>query len=180
MPRIKKEALFHDFTAFVPQDGSVETVQDYDYYPDHTIRVVSSGIVTRLVIKLERFIPIPENANSDERRYLESLTPPPLNLYGGNRIRIECHGVKGELRYSYREIRRVTPGPPGSGSGIVTLVSACDYDPTPGKEVRRIKALAQHYIDARLYDAVEKGKVKMYGSRYYTEKNAKLLNLPLF
>ncbi len=177
---IRKEALFPDFTSFVPQDGSVETVQDYQYYADHDIRVVPSGIITRLVLKIERFIIVPDDATEDERRYLESLTPPALQLFSGNMIRIECADDKGCEKWGYRAIRRVTMGAPGSGSGIVTLESALNFDPVPGTQVKRIKALSQHYIDSRLYDQVEKGKLQIYGGKYYTEKAARGLNLPLF
>lgn len=182
MPKVKTETLFEDFTAFVPQDGTVQTVQDYDYYPDWEIpvRVVPSGLISRLVLKLERFHDLPDDLNSMDRIYRESQPLPPINLNPGLKIRIECHDEKGREKYSYREIRHVTPGPPGSGWGIITLTDACNYDPTPGKRVKRIKALAQHYIDDRLYDRLEKGQVKLYGGRYYTDKAAKALNLPLF
>lgn len=181
-PKVFKEALHPDFTRFIPQDGSVESVQDYVYYPDwdQPIRVVPSGLISRLVLKLERYNDLPESMDAYERAFIEAKPLPPLNLLAGALIRLECHDAKGRECYSYCEVRNVIPGPSGTGWGIVTLTAACNVDPTPGKRVKRIKALAQHYIDHKIYDGVEKGKLVLYGGKYYSEKNARALNLPLF
>lgn len=167
MGKIRKEALFPDFTAFIPQDGTVETVQDYTYYPDHhPIRLAADFPHQRGFLKLER---VHHNG--------ELHTPPPLNLCAGNRIRIQCHAylpsghTDNQIRWSYHEIRRVTPGIPGTGSGFVELVEPCNFDPTPGTNVKRIKSLAQHYIDGRLYDEVEKKNVRLVNGFYYKERD---------
>lgn len=181
-PKVRKDALHEDFTRFIPQDGTVQTVQDYVYYPDwdQPIRVVPLGLVSRQVLKLERYNVVPDDMPEFERIWTMAQPLPPINLYAENQIRIECEDEKHRTVYSYRTIRHVTPGPHGSGWGIVTLMDACNADPVPGKKVKRIEALAQHYIDDRIYDGVEKGKIHLYGGRYYSDQNAKALNLPLF
>lgn len=152
--RIRSEALFEDFTALIPQDGSVEIVQNYVLHSDKNIRIGSLPPPGRVVLKLERF-----HADADGRPIDSPEAAPTLNLVPGEFLRIQClHG------YQTRHILRVTPV---LGGGIITLRDALNDDPTPGGEIRRIQGKSQHYIDYRIYDLVEKGKLHAVGGRYY-------------
>ena len=144
MPKIRTETLFSDFATLIPQDGSVETIQNYTYFPDANIRIGASPTPGRLILRLERI---------NEENPL--LPPPPLNLVPGNFLRIQCL-----YSFQYRAIRRVN-------GNMVQLESSMNDDPLPGSQVRRIKSFAQHYVDMRIHGEMEKGNLQIVGGRYY-------------
>lgn len=160
MSRVYTQTLYEDFAGLIPQDGSVESVQDYDYFSDRNLRIAASPAPTRQVLKLERF-----------HRDNPLLPPPPLNLGEGAFLRVQClHGYQ----YAYGTgnwVKRVIPGAPGSGSGLIVLAHPLNDDPTPGGEVLRIKGRGLHYVDYRLFERVEKGEVLAVEGRYYQRKN---------
>ena len=139
------ETLFPDFASLMPQDGSVETIQDYTYRPDCNLRIGTAAPITRKVLRIERF-----NQN-------DSLAvPPPLGLWKGLFLRIPC--TNG---YGYRFISRVA-------GNIIELDSSLNSDPIPGHTgVRIVTGYAQHYIDMRIFDLWEKGKLEIKNGRYY-------------
>lgn len=168
--RIRTQTLHQDFAGLIPQDGSVESVQDYTYFPDQNIRIASTPPPTRMVFKLERFNEVPEGISEAERLRILLLPPPPLNLLPGAFLRVQC---LSSFQYVYDTVKvlRVIPGPPGSGSGLVVLDKPLNDDPTPGGQVRRIMNRCLHYVDYRIYDGVEKGKILNVNGRYYDRKN---------
>lgn len=146
--RIKTEALFHDFTALIPQDGSVETVQDYTLLPDDNLRIGNAAPLTRSYLRIERF----------DRN--DPLANPPLNLWKGLFLRIPVGNTSRDAVYNYRHIKRVV-------GNIVELESSLNGDPVPGHTgVRIVTGYAQHYIDMRIFDLWEKGKLQISNGRY--------------
>lgn len=140
----RNEALYPDFGMLMPQDGSVETIQDYTYRPDSNIRIGTAAPITRKVLRFERFDPN------------DPMFVPPLALWKGLFLRIPC--VNG---YGYRFIHRVA-------GNIIELDSALNSDPIPGHTgVRIVTGYAQHYIDMKLFDLWEKGKLEIKNGRYY-------------
>lgn len=147
--RIRAEALFPDFTALIPQDGSVESVQDYTFLPDDNIRIGNTAPLTRSFLRIERF---------DKNNPMNNL---PLNLWKGLFLRIPVGNTTRDAVYNYRFIKRVS-------GNIVELESSLNGDPVPGHTgVRIVTGYAQHYIDMRIFDLWEKGKLQIIGGRYY-------------
>ncbi|MGV3526544.1 MAG: hypothetical protein ACO1RX_20165 [Candidatus Sericytochromatia bacterium] len=140
--KIRTETLFPDFSTLIPQDGSVETIQNYTYFPDDGLCIVASEATGRLILKMERQGP--------DGQVLKSL-----NLQPGTFLRIQC--VRS---FQYRHVKRVT-------GNMVQLECSMNDDPLPGASVRRVMSYAQHYIDMRLFDQIEKGKLQCINGRYY-------------
>jgi len=148
--RIRKEAMFPDFTALIPQDGSVESIQDYTFRPDDNIRIGNTAPLTRSFLTMERF-------NKENTL----APPPPLNLWKGLFLRIPVGNTTQDAVYNYRFIKRVS-------GNIIELESSLNGDPVPGHTgVRIVTGYAQHYIDMRIFDLWEKGKLQIIGGRYY-------------
>jgi len=146
--RIRTEALFPDFTALIPQDGSVETIQDYTYRPDSNLRIGNTAPLTRSFLRIERFDP------------QDPLATPPLNLWKGLFLRIPVGNTTRDAVYNFRFIKRVS-------GNIVELESSLNGDPVPGHTgVRIVTGYAQHYIDMRIFDLWEKGKLQISNGRY--------------
>lgn len=146
--RIRTEALFPDFTALIPQDGSVESIQDYILRPDDNLRIGNTAPLTRSFLRIERF---------DKT---DPLANPPLNLWKGLFLRIPVGNTHKDAVYNYRYIQRVV-------GNIVELESSLNGDPIPGHTgVRIVQGYAQHYIDMRIFDLWEKGKLQISNGRY--------------
>lgn len=125
---------FPDFGAIERRDGSIEIAQDYIYYsPIYHIKPSSRGL---WMIQLQ--LPDPQNLGQNL----------PLGLVPGATLRIPVIGGG----YSIRDVRKVV-------GSIVELVDPLNSDPIPGHQVRRIQAYSQAYIDMRLRDLIEKGKL---------------------
>lgn len=143
MAKIQTETLFENYSTLIPQDGSVESIQNYIYHPDKNIYLGNSEPLSRKVLRMERI-------NKEN-----PLDVPPLNLWPGVFLRVQC------LRtYQYRKIKKVK-------GNIIELESSMNDDPLPGTMVRKVKGYAQHYIDMRLYDQLEKGKIQAVKGFFY-------------
>ena len=132
---------FPDFGAIQPRDGSIEIAQDYIYYPGNfLIMPVSQGMS---VIRLRR--PDPE----DQSKSLPLVLPPGASL----RIPLITGG------YCVRDVKKVV-------GSFVELKDALNSDPIPGHQARRIQAYSQAYIDMRIRDLFEKGKLRVGAGRF--------------
>ena len=132
---------FPDFGAIQPRDGSIEIFQDYIYYPGNFLLMpVSQGMG---VIRLRR--PDPKDQSKD----LPLVLPPGASL----RIPLITGG------YAVREVTKVV-------GSFVSLKDKLNSDPIPGHQVRRIQAYSQAYIDMRIRDLFEKGKLRIGAGRF--------------
>jgi hypothetical protein len=138
------ETLHPDFSYLIPRDGSVESIQDYIYEPgDYRVGMIPPH--NRKLLRIERV--------ASGNLYGPAL---PNNIKKRTFLMI----TRRDGRKDYRRVLRVT-------GDIVELESAMNGDPMPGGHVRWVAGYAQHYIDMKIFDAVEKGKLQAINGRYY-------------
>lgn len=138
------ETLHPDFSYLIPRDGSVESIQDYVFEPgDYRVGLLPPH--DRKLLRIER-VPLgniygPALPNDIVKRAFLMIT-------------------RRDGRKDYRRVFRIT-------GNIVELESSMNNDPLPGGHVRWVSGYSQHYIDVRILEAVEKGKLQAINGRYY-------------
>lgn len=136
------DTLFPETAFILPQDGSVEIFKNYRYFPESDLHVGNSEPLRLGVVRLSRI---------DKETGLAK----PLGLFPGCILQIPCFGGG----YGVREVEHIS-------GDIVKLKDRLNGTPLAGGQVRHIKGYAQWYIDMRIRDQIEKGKLTDIGGSY--------------